>query len=1748
MSDAQYSLRNVAAALPETLRQYLEAQYHISDESLVADRKRLLTEPGIISAEPHLEATPSYVSGASYDALALPREVSTLLTAASTVSTTGIPRVPYLHQASALEAFFRDKQQLVISTGTGSGKTESFLMPIIGSLAVERAQREASYAMPAMRVLLLYPMNALVNDQLSRLRRLLGSEVIASRLKRSDGFRPSFGMYTSRTPYPGVADAKKTRDVVGGWIDRFFIQYSTQRERLVQEGKWPAKDLTQFRASFATSPNDSEMLTREEMQVRTPDILVTNYSMLEYMLLRPIDASIFGSTRDWLSHNEENRLVVVLDEAHLYQGAQGTEVALLLRRLISRLRVGRDRVSFILTSASLASGDRAEQIVTEFAAQLTGEKNPSSFAYIEGKLAIPEDGRSANVTEGNAFASLDIDSLLAADQDIARSHRSASALMTALGLRLDATNDVSSLRNSFYFALANHPVVKQLSSKIMARPRPLSELISELFPSHINPQFALDGLIAATAFARRSSDSRPLLPMRAHLIFRGLAGLFACVDPACSERANRTGTELLGTLYDKPRGRCSCGAKVFELLTHRDCGAAFLRGYFKPGDSDFLWHEPSTGQSGQGQQLTEVHLLVEHERDQVGNFDCVWLNKWTGQVTTRAQSSSECLELRRPPLTSPVSISGRSVVTFDRECPVCLGTWIDATRPKIMDLVTKGEDPFAHLIAAQVRLQPPSSEASRTAPNAGRKSLLFSDGRQKAARLARDVPRVIEQDAFRQIALLAADRLRKLIGEARLTDSALYVAFVSIVSEKMLRLFDGSDAHSLNEHLLTFEDPLMYGSSLDRALGDPWSPSSPQSFRINLMRVMGSKFYSMYALGLGFARPRSTIRNAIRSQCASLRLTDDDLDSLSIVWIQGLLQHFALFGRNSVTRRARELAAGYPVTQAGAKSGFSRKQKRFLSALLDVNALEQVLRTRLTEQGDTPDLILLNAENLVLEPALDRDWYRCNACTYLSPMTFRNLCASCGSARVIRVQQGKDEYLRARKAFWRDPVERAFAGVESPMTIDVQEHTAQLGYRDLGDLEATTESYERRFRDILIGGELSIDVLSCTTTMEVGIDIGSLVAVGLRNMPPSRHNYQQRAGRAGRRGSAVSTVVTFAQNNPHDSYLFDHPKELISGPPKLTGLDVENPALIKRHAYAELFQEFFEQTVVRRGRSNIFATLGDTAPFFSGTADGSFVALKDWLTHDVGGQDALTRIARWIPTGSGLSAEVCRDSLVTRLEELRGSALGPLPTGEDKLIEFLFSRGVLPAYAFPRDLVALQIERLAPGGQVEIIERPQQGANVALSEYAPGRLVVVNKETYRVGGISADLPATEVNRARPLFANPSQYLQCPNCLYTASPTFDTAGRTCPICAVSQIQLVTVIQPQVVWPEGHGPIDELDDDQTITDTTVAQLPVPASTAAFEAERRFGIEARLLHGRQVPLIIMNRGELGTGGPSGFQVCDQCGHTPPTGQPFQVPHERPYYVSRRGQAIPRKCSGLGQAVYLGYDFRTDVLLLQTPLAAPFIFNLNNPPTWPPLRSALNSMANALALAAASELDVDPRELQSGYRLRRKVDGSAVADVYIYDSLAGGAGYSRMVGEDFETVFTAMKVRLQNCDCDSSCSKCLRTYSNRLTHSSLDRHLALEMANYIECGAAPRVFEFEEQRTVLAPVRTVLELAGWVVGDPPDGGLTAIKNGREERIFAAPTLLDASAYPDSFSAGTVFTRFEIEKDLPSCVAQLPS
>lgn len=1737
-----YSARAVFDGMKGTFHRYLEAQYHIWNEGLIDGRNGLLEAEGVTFQEPRIEATPFYVTGPTYAQMQIPAAARAVLELAARQPGTGIPDRPYKHQAESLAAFLGRGEEVIVATGTGSGKTECFLMPILGSLAVESAERPNSWLRPGCRALLLYPMNALVNDQLSRLRRLLGQGEVAEHIRGVRPGRATFGMYTSRTPYAGVPNGARDQSRLRPLIQRAYLDLPKEaRRRLEKEGKWPAKDLDGYVASsFATGPNDSEMLSRSEMQTRCPDLLVTNYSMLEYMLLRPIERSIFEQTAAWLAADKSNVFTVVLDEAHMYRGSGGAEVAYLLRRLHARLGVPRDRVKYILTSASLGKSEEAVIRMKSFAADLSGLGSQGrEFMLIKGEQQTKTGERPATTGEAVALAAYDITALHNSVANPAAAGKGFVALLHALGQKPSASQgDEAGLRQSVYEWLQSFGPAALIANLVTAQPRQLRAVATLAFPGSDKAAEAMEAVLALMSFAKEKDSGRVFAPVRSHVFFRGLAGIFACADSGCAARGAPK-QAILGKTYSAPMLRCTCGSRVYEVLTHRDCGAAFVRGYVQDQVGTFLWHQPSNGLWGAG-GLVEAHFLVEVDRRARGvhgrmEGTQVWLHKTTGRLVQAPPAEAELnqyLALLRPDGLVPVS--GQRVLSFDRECPVCTRRW-RAGSTKIMDLATKGEAPFAQLIRTQVELQPITQEKSDSSPNGGRKSLLFSDGRQKAARLARDIPREIENDVFRQLLLLAALELRGIGREATL-GVPMYVALLHVLAKNSLFLFDGADREQLQRDVL--DHRRYYQGQLQDALDEPPSAKPPR-FSSLLLRHLGSPFYSVSALTLAHVVPVARARRQIVASLPGIE--ESQLQRVWTAWIQSFASEFAVDA--DLPQGVRSQAAGYPLGSGlDRNGGFSAAQQAFLRERVpDLDRVFGALTEALCQARPGSPGFFVVPGRIALELASEeRDWYQCGQCATVSPVEWWGHCPNCLADGISAVRPGATEYLRARKAFFRDPVNDILSGRTTPFNLSVEEHTAQLSYRDVDDSSTTIEDFERRFRDILVSPiDTSIDVLSSTTTMEVGIDIGSLVAVGLRNVPPLRQNYQQRAGRAGRRGSAVSTVVTYAQNSPHDNHYFENPEPIISGEPTLPGVDTQNPKLIERHIRAQLIQAYFHAQPFGSASGDVFSVLGETVNFYTGNGPFSLIAFAEWIANAPAAKECLAAMRQWLPDSFKNSPADVATDFVRWLEEVRPADVHELDPAEEKLIEFLFARGFLPSYAFPRDLCALQIEGLERRGnftQPKVVQRPQQGLNVALSEYAPGRFVVVDKKTYRVGTVAANGSSAVVDRAERLFAERRFYVHCPECEFTSGFRMTAPeAEPCPLCRTAVLQAASVIEPQVVYPEGRGEVDEFDDEQVFTNATSAQLSLPAGNQAFEL-RKLGVRSEIGFARNQQLVMVNKGEEDNGQYPGFLVCSRCGKA--ASDPQRVgPHERDYFLATRS---PARCTGQFEQVYLGYGFASDVLLVRLPLAHPLRFDPVRPTERQPIADALQSLAEAFVLGISQELDIDIREVNAGFRFIRQGDDH-LADIFVYDTLSGGAGYAPQAGELFSGVMTRAETLLSRCTCTSSCDKCLRHYGNRFHHSILDRHLALDLLRFMRDGVLPNRPPPDEQRIALGPLRSMMELAGWGVSESPDVPYAAVNEGRRVELFSFPSLVSPEHYgyvpaSDRFA----FSPFELSRDLP--------
>lgn len=1813
------------------LRRYLEAQYHVRNSSLIEERLRLLDEPGAISQKPYIEVTPAYEVAGGYDQLRLPDAMRALLVELAAWKPSVGVYPPYVHQAEALQAFFRDGDDgddLVVATGTGSGKTETFLYALLGMLALEATSRPASFLMPGVRALLLYPMNALVSDQTARLRRMLGDERLAAELRARWNRHVTFGMYTSRTPYPGIRSGSRDQRHVAP-ILRYYdaLESSTDPSdrALVRElrdrGRWPAKNVPAFfgrdleekkpyskgkRAEekkeyirrhwnqrLLTQPGDRELLTRDEMQRRAPDLLVTNYSMLEYTLLRPLERSIYRQTQQWLESDVRNKLVLILDEAHMYRGVGGAEVGLLIRRLQSRLGIGRDRLRCILTSASISSGEKDNAAVQAFANGLCGQRTGRSFAVVTGTRERRPQPAPGSEAEARAFSIVSAAALAAAKVERMAAQETIERVAQALGWEHvpNAEAKEQQLRQYVGDRLRGVGPLEALLAQCSANGTAFLELTTILFPT-VNPtlaEHATNGLLALGTFARRSEPGReeqPLVPTRVHIMFRGLPTVFACIDPTCpGRRYQGPFPSLVGRILTEPATSCAwCGARVFEVFTHRDCGTAFLRVFAAEPRAQFYWHERGGRLSTVARPLHEVHVLIEAPHPRVTDLEPIWIDLRTGRVSRQEPERQE--EAR---LCFRSSDNAEGDITTFKRCPVCLRR----TRPaggktglKIMDLATKGEQPFANLIREQFVSQVLTRGRSEQHPNGGRKALLFSDGRQKAARLARDLPREVERDSFRETIVVAVAELEKLKLEAAL-DKTLYAAFVAVCARYHLHFFDRVDQERLIEDIGRFQKD--YTGDLEMALAETWAPDPPVRYRQALLRQVSDPYYSLVAACAAIVEPRASKMKLLERRQPTI--ASATLKQVAGAFINEMLRRNAF---DQALRLDARQDVGFfdPLKETGLKRFFDDISRRGELDAVAVDSLRNDLFEVLTVLGPDESGRLLSPEVLRLRIAVDDTWYQCRLCAHLQHAPLFDGCGNCGE-QTLEPRPPDHEYMEARKDYFRKPIRDALAG-EPPVHITAEEHTAQLAQRDTGDVYATTEEFELRFQDVPLGPKKPpVDVLSCTTTMEVGIDIGSLTAVGMRTMPPQRENYQQRAGRAGRRGSAVSTVLTYAQGGAHDAHYFERPREIISGKPRDPKIKSDNCRLAVRHIHSFLLQTFFhgqlddleptEYEQLRRARPSLMSAFGDAVDFFAGDSDFSLVAFERWIEGAVlQPESALVReMIAWLPpelAGPGdartdLDAFV-RDTtlrLVSKLRSLRPQ-IDESPLSEEEhepegaqeedeeeetdeaddrtFLDLLFDAGILPSYAFPTDLCSFVIQE-EHDYDVAVRERPQLSKAQALSEYAPGRLLVVNKETYRVGGVFVGgLPTA--NPAAVLFQAPlARYVGCDACNFVRLETGEvaTADKTpCPICD-APLRVREILDPPGFSPEEGRPVREGDRDQEITYASSAQLPELVERDTFEWRTTIGTHLRHAYGEDIQLVVANKGNEKEN--EGFVVCESCGAAWLFGdEPEDGRHRRPFLLPRSVRIKERPstiCTGpLNRGLFLAHQFRTDILLLRIALRQP----IDGDPSKPWLRDGLSTLAEALALGASLHLDIDPGDLSAGYRFTVDVDRQRCAEIYLFDTASGGAGYAADAGEELELVLQRTRDLLVSCpaECERSCTRCLRHYGNRFLHPHMDRRLAGQLLEFATTGRAPVVDDVSRQARLLAPLAQWLRLEGWDIGSDRDAALSA--RPPQAASFIPIGVYPALIHPDEarrlhpLSAradAVVLPDFVVSRDLPA-------
>lgn len=523
--------------LRRTYLRYLKTLYPIRSDDLRSKYWQALDSPNAVVTGPLLEGSAPFQSGAAIATLV---EEGLLSARFATLGTSALPidRPLYAHQERAIRATIQDRRNIVVATGTGSGKTESFLIPILNELF--RESEASTHSEPGVRALLLYPMNALANDQMKRLRDLLEHAPDVT-----------FGRYTG-----------ETLQAQDNALKRYQAQFPGQR------------------------PLPNEFISRDQMQKHPPHILLTNYAMLEYLLLRPQDSVFFdGPTSGRWKY-------LVVDEAHTYAGANGIEVAMLLRRLKDRIVAGEvGRLRCIATSATLGRGRSDYPKVAEFASEFFGE-------VVEW---VHDDPHRQDVVEAERIALMELPptEVAAFNPDMYGRLRAAwesgthdlvaqlSNTARAFNVRDTWINDAmraaqkGSVEDPDTYRAASQWLATILQHD--ARLFKLRETLDQqgamtldeaaqlaIGPSDDERSGQLVNLVYLASKSKLDDADGSLMPARYHLFVRALEGAYVCF----ADHGGSGPMVFLARHEECPEP--GCGRSVFEIATCIRCGGTYI--------------------------------------------------------------------------------------------------------------------------------------------------------------------------------------------------------------------------------------------------------------------------------------------------------------------------------------------------------------------------------------------------------------------------------------------------------------------------------------------------------------------------------------------------------------------------------------------------------------------------------------------------------------------------------------------------------------------------------------------------------------------------------------------------------------------------------------------------------------------------------------------------------------------------------------------------------------------------------------------------------------------------------------------------------------------------------------------------------------------------------------------------------------------------------------------------------------------
>lgn len=1589
----QFNPIKTARTVEDLYREYIATTIHFADADLQSQLETILGKRRFLAKGPFLEAAPPYRQASSVRQLV---DEGVLCESMLKLGGFDADRPLYVHQERAIRKAVSGRNYAVV-TGTGSGKTESFLLPIVNDILAEFEEKGPS---SGVRAMILYPMNALANDQLKRLRQLLAGTDI------------TFGRYTGDT--------------------------ETSPEKAIK--KWKSENPGQEKLR-------NEIISRKAIRENPPNILLTNYSMLEYLLLRPDDASLFGSVfgANWRH--------IAIDEAHIYTGALGTEIAYLIRRLKARIasEVGSmPKLHCYATSATIGSDEDVPN-VAKFAQGLFGEPFSSDPSDLD--VVTSEKDSPVSALDDSPWGTLPLQVWKQLRECIGCNPDETKSLLADVLKSAIPSEKLQILADSESPLLGLGKILLGEASA-MALVRTMSEALLDLTDIDEMKSIGIKGMngsdddievlssmVEVLSWAQRSEDV-PILTSRYHSFLRAPEGIFLNLR-------DRKLIEHKMTVERSPEGY---EVPVYETSVCRHCGQAYVLGQ-ETSISDANpnpWLNPKHQGTNADDEFIprDYYRLIPQGEEADPDETVQWLCPTCGSIGMEKDDIGHRFEHEA---CERIPIAYNSASEDDARCNHCGYTSRVAIQPMRVSPEAAGS-----VVCYDLVRDIPSFKAGSEPKQKGRFAkvekkhggnvICFSDKRQDAAFFAPAMKRTYRNITIRQLIREAVEakspsgegcsptQVCKWIAE---TGSKRYSGFMDAGAKE-----DQALAWVIDE--LTAEDSRNSLEGLGVVRVEPTSfvddfkdEDVAEVLKEDVSDLSGEfPWLTVFDYRLFLVMSLETLRER---GAIEVPVGIDAYRTNRLVRANDVV-----YGGEGAGKSDIKFVGSASATVDNKRAAFIRKYARrvygievsreqartILKKLFDF--LTEYLSLHFEAEGymvGNVERFQLNKDIWKMYPHKDSDVvFRCDTCGCESHLDTNGVCTT-------NKCEGHLERMTFAEAKEKDRFYKEIY-CEEALPIEIEEHTAQL-----------SSERARLVQSRFIEGD--VNVLSCTTTFELGVDVGDLRAIFMRNVPPSTANYTQRAGRVGRRAGMPGYALTFCRLRPHDIAHFNDPRRIIAGDTRVPCCYMENTAIAIRHIFAVAMSEFFRHMRDDEGQDysliyDDFMSLKDDEPrglkqlssfledhpeaisrqleviFPSGGSVSESLGVNDWSwigklvsaesgqltrTHGIKRSDFLR-----IEDALGKSTDSFERS---KLEKSKGAL------EKEKTISVLAENGILPKYGFPTDLVELHLGELDHRKEEERL-KIQRGLRQAISEYAPGSEIVAGGELWRSTGIRKKKEPELITRS---FGK----CECGAFVWPID-NLEPVGK-CPVCHKTVQLRKKMLIPSFGFegkrvkkgiglrkPRSTGYSRVYFSQHSINEVSPSSYSFPGGT----------VEARFSGNGQLCAVNSN-------GKAGFQICTYCGAA--AGFKEDVVHA-PY--CEKGNPVP----SYNHIDALGAAFVSDVIEL--------VLDIDGAPAAD--EYGWESVMWAIFTAAAKLLNIPQAEL--GGTLYENDRGTM--SLLIYDDVPGGAGHARQLSEMVEKLIqAAYDVVGGHCGCgeETCCYGCIANYYNQSKQADLSRGAAKQI-----------------------------------------------------------------------------------------------